>query len=61
MFANLPMGRAARPEEVAKVSLFLASDDASFVTGAELAADGGMTVGQYLSFTPGRPAALLGG
>jgi 3alpha(or 20beta)-hydroxysteroid dehydrogenase len=60
LFASLPMGRAGRPEEVAKVSLFLASDDASFVTGAELAADGGMTIGQYLPFTPGRPAAMQG-
>jgi cyclopentanol dehydrogenase len=36
-----PMGRGAQPEEVAACVLFLASDDASFVTGAELAVDGG--------------------
>ncbi len=38
-----PIGRIARPEEVAKAVLFLVSDDASFVTGASLAVDGGYT------------------
>jgi NAD(P)-dependent dehydrogenase (short-subunit alcohol dehydrogenase family) len=36
-----PMGRPGRPEEIARAALFLASDDASFVTGAELFVDGG--------------------
>jgi len=36
-----PMKRLGRPDEVARVALFLASDDSSFVTGAEIAADGG--------------------
>lgn len=41
--ANRPMGRIGQPEEVAKAVLFMASDDASFVTGAILAVDGGGT------------------
>ena len=41
--ALAPMKRAARPEEVAAVVLFLATDEASFVTGAEYAVDGGYT------------------
>ncbi len=36
-----PMGRIGEPEEVAKAILFLASDDASFITGAVLPVDGG--------------------
>lgn len=39
-----PMGRIASPEEVANAVLFLASDEASFVTGAEIAVDGGLTL-----------------
>ena len=38
-----PMGRIARPEEVAAAICFLASRDASFITGADLCVDGGLT------------------
>jgi NAD(P)-dependent dehydrogenase (short-subunit alcohol dehydrogenase family) len=39
--ALIPMGRIGQPHEIATVALFLASDDASFVTGIELFVDGG--------------------
>ncbi len=38
-----PLGRLCRPEEVASVAVFLASDAASFVTGVALPVDGGFT------------------
>jgi NAD(P)-dependent dehydrogenase (short-subunit alcohol dehydrogenase family) len=41
--ATFPMGRLGRPEELAHAALYLASDEASFVTGAILAVDGGQT------------------
>jgi NAD(P)-dependent dehydrogenase (short-subunit alcohol dehydrogenase family) len=40
--ANIPLGRMARPEEIAAAMLFLASDESSFVAGSELLVDGGM-------------------
>ncbi len=40
---STPLGRLARPEEIAQVALFLASDEASYVTGAEIPVDGGYT------------------
>ena len=41
--SSQPMGRLGRPEELAKAVLFLASDDASFVTGSAMYVDGGQT------------------
>jgi meso-butanediol dehydrogenase/(S,S)-butanediol dehydrogenase/diacetyl reductase len=42
-----PMGRVGQPEDVAKAALFLASDDASWVTGAVLPVDGGLMAGNF--------------
>jgi NAD(P)-dependent dehydrogenase (short-subunit alcohol dehydrogenase family) len=40
--AGVPLGRMGQADEIAKVAVFLASDDSSFVTGVELFVDGGM-------------------
>jgi NAD(P)-dependent dehydrogenase (short-subunit alcohol dehydrogenase family) len=40
---HLPMGRLAKASEIAQGALFLASDDASYVTGATFLVDGGLT------------------
>ena len=42
LIQQIPIGRFGTPEEIAKIAAFFASDDSSFVLGAELIADGGM-------------------
>jgi 3-oxoacyl-[acyl-carrier protein] reductase len=44
---NTPLKRSARPEEIARVICFLASDDASYVTGQLIVVDGGNTIQEY--------------
>lgn len=46
--AAIPLGRVAKPEEIAAVAAFFASDDASYITGQTLLVDGGRTVGLAL-------------
>ena len=45
MLSKIPLGRPLPPIEIAKAHLFLASDDANFITGQTLFVDGGMSVG----------------
>ncbi len=47
-----PLGRVGEPEEVARAVLFLASDEASFITGVALPVDGGWTGGTALQISP---------
>ncbi|MFI2410615.1 glucose 1-dehydrogenase [Streptomyces sp. NPDC018947] len=52
---SAPLGRIGEPEEVARLVAFLASDDASYMSGAELAVDGGASAGR-LPVLPSRGA-----
>jgi 3alpha(or 20beta)-hydroxysteroid dehydrogenase len=54
-YAMVPMQRVGEPNEVARVSLFLASDESSYLCGSEIAVDGGMLTGQYYVGFPGAP------
>jgi len=57
-YERVPLQRIGEPEEIAAASLFLCSDEASYITGAELTVDGGWTAGYYHHYLPGAPASL---
>lgn len=52
MFPDIAMNRPGRAEEVAAASLFLISDDSTYVSGADLTVDGAWTCGGYLNNKP---------
>jgi 3alpha(or 20beta)-hydroxysteroid dehydrogenase len=54
-YGMVPLQRVGDPLEVAQTTLFLASDEASYLCGAEIAVDGGMLTGQYYQGFPGAP------
>jgi 3alpha(or 20beta)-hydroxysteroid dehydrogenase len=54
-YKSVPLQRMGESMEVARASLFLASDDASYINGAELTVDGGCTAGHYTIGFPGAP------
>lgn len=58
--SNIPAGRVGTPEEIAYTAVFLASDEASYITGANILADGGMT-SQLISREPFKSKSLEGG
>ena len=58
--SNIPMGRVGKPDEIASAAVYLASDEASYITGANILADGGMT-SQLISQEPYESQALEGG
>lgn len=58
-YAHVPLQRIGEPIEVARAAVFLASDDASYITGCELAVDGGDSAGYYQPGLPGSPKGFV--
>lgn len=57
-YKRVPLQRIGEPEEIARATLFIASDEASYISGAELAVDGGWSAGYYQPVLPGAPEGL---
>jgi len=55
---HIPLGRVGAPEEIARCALFLAGDEASYVTGAHLVVDGGWSA--VLPAPPDEPLRSAG-
>jgi 3alpha(or 20beta)-hydroxysteroid dehydrogenase len=58
-YAHVPLQRIGEPIEVARAAVFLASDDASYITGCELTVDGGDSAGYYQPGLPGSPQGFV--
>ena len=58
-YVHVPLQRISEPVEVACTALFLASGDASYITGCELTVDGGDAAGYYQPGLPGAPAGFV--
>ncbi len=54
-YTSVPLQRVGMPAEIAQASVFLASDQASYICGTELVVDGGWTTGIYHAHFPGAP------
>lgn len=57
-YSRVPLQRIGEPDEVAQASLFLCSNESSYITGAELMVDGGWAAGFYHNYLPGAPSGL---
>lgn len=57
-YQQQPIQRIGEAGEIGQATLFLVSDDASYLCGAELAVDGGMTLGGYRDYLPGASNSL---
>lgn len=60
-FDHLPIPRSARPEEIASLAVYLASDESAFMTGSELSIDGGLGAGPSMVNPAKRLAAQAAG
>jgi 3alpha(or 20beta)-hydroxysteroid dehydrogenase len=58
-YKHVPLQRIGEPIEVARATLFLVSDDASYITGADLIVDGGDSAGYYQPGLPGSPEGFV--
>lgn len=58
-YRGVPLQRIGESDEIADVTVFVASDEARYVTGAEIAVDGGWSAGTFYPGLPGTPQALM--